>query len=119
MYLWEDLKKIWSSSQTNVYTVESKTKRPEQHANGRPLSTGMTDECVRASEAVGMEGLLCERNQWGRSLCVRRGGVGRGFTLTMAGIVYQSPSSINQDDPALIGVLVKLVSRPRSLHWPK
>lgn len=33
-------------------------------------------------------------------------------TLTMAGIVYQSPSSINQDDPALIGVLVKLVSRP-------
>lgn len=40
------------------------------------------------------------------------GGGGGGFTLTMASIVYQSPSSINQDDPALIGVLVKLVSRP-------
>lgn len=36
----------------------------------------------------------------------------RGVTVTMAGIVYQSPSSINQDDPGLIGVLVKLVSRP-------
>ena len=66
--------------------------------------------CVCVCVCVRMEGLLCERNQWGRGLCVCvRGGGGR---LTMAGIVYQSPSSINQDDPGLIGVLVKLVSRP-------
>lgn len=45
----------------------------------------------------------------GVCVCVRER---RGVALTMAGIVYQSPSSINQDDPALIGVLVKLVSRP-------
>lgn len=42
------------------------------------------------------------------SVCVCGGGV----TLTMAAIVYQSPSSINQDDLGLIGVLVKLVTRP-------
>lgn len=51
----------------------------------------------------------------GVCICVRGEGlVGgwEGVTLTMAVIVYQSPSSINQDDPALIGVLVKLVSRP-------
>lgn len=38
--------------------------------------------------------------------------VGLGGASTMAAIVYQSPSSINQDDPGLIGLLVKLVSRP-------
>lgn len=45
----------------------------------------------------------------GVCVCVCKKG---GVTRTMAGIVYQSPSSINQDDPALIGVLVNLVSRP-------
>lgn len=37
---------------------------------------------------------------------------GVGVASTMTAIVYQSPSSINQDDPGLIGLLVKLVSRP-------
>lgn len=89
--------------QSKLYIEAVKqTNKQEQHANG-PLSAGMTDTlCVR----VGMEGLLCERNRRGR------GFVEGGVTLTMVGIVYQSPSSINQDDPALIGVLVKLVSRP-------
>lgn len=56
-----------------IEAVKLKQKKQEQHANGRPLSTGKTDKlCVFAcvSEAVGMEGLLCERNQWGRGLYV-------------------------------------------------
>lgn len=55
-----------------------KLQNPEQHANGRPWSAGMTDKlcvCVCVSDAVGMESLLYERNQWGSSLymCVRGG----------------------------------------------
>lgn len=84
------------------------TNKQEQHANG-PLSAGMAG-------AVYMCVCVCQR-QWGWRVCcvkeTKRVWVcRRGVTVTMAGIVYQSPSSINQDDPALIGVLVKLVSRP-------
>lgn len=48
------------------------TNKQEQHANG-PLSAGMAGAvymcvCVCVSEAMGMEGLLCERNQKGMGL---------------------------------------------------
>lgn len=77
------------------------------------------------SGGKGIGDLLCERDSGLRvCICVRggRGGGdggavegwlgGGGCFNTMAAIVYQSPSSINQDDPGLIGLLVKLVSRP-------
>lgn len=46
------------------------TNKQEQHANS-PLSAGMAGAvymCVCVSEAMGMEGLLCERNQKGMGL---------------------------------------------------
>lgn len=62
---------VWCDDQAKLYIEAVKqTNKQEQHANG-PLSTGMTGAvymCVRMSEAMGMEGLLCERNQKGMGL---------------------------------------------------
>lgn len=80
--------------QPKLYTEALKTKEQEPHANGRPLSTGITVKvCVCVSEAIGMEDLLGERNQWGRGLCVcvrekRRGYINNGWHCLPISLVH-------------------------------